>query len=268
MKKNNEGQVTLTSTQAAAIIEALLAHEGVRKEDRIDRVRTRETGATALPALAPLVKAWEEQHEPLARFRSELEAVAEALWALRARFNLDDGDLDDGDPGCASHTFAAEILATIASYVSCVAEDGTWSEETFEGLRGNIERELRRGVQEGHRPITAPSLVSFPALMTQEQLMAAQGFAKIDHDPDGAVAEHVRRIKDGMPTPFTFPECEHHSKEPREHKTWDVAFRKVPSHYNAREHVRVTASSADEAREIVLKGATASIKIDFVTEVA
>ena len=150
MKKNNEGQVTLTSTQAAAIIEALLAHEGVRKEDRIDRVRTRETGATALPALAPLVKAWEEQQEPLARFRSELEAVAEALWALRARFNL-----DDGDPARASHTFAATILASIASYVSCVAEDGTWNEETFEGLRGNIERELRRGVQEGHRPITA-----------------------------------------------------------------------------------------------------------------
>lgn len=121
---NDEGAIVLSSSEVGRIAQTLAA--------AADSVPFIATALTQPPFTAFAAR----RH-----FSRSMEALSEALRELRGRF-----DRGVSDPELPSTTLTGEVLDTLSSYFSCVAEDGVWSAETFSGLRNNLERELSRGV--------------------------------------------------------------------------------------------------------------------------
>lgn len=114
----------LPHSAALRIVAALEQYEGTHNL---------ADGATTLPELrAFAARAW---------FTRSMNALADALRELRGEF-----DRGRTEPELEAETLSGAVLDTLSSYFSCVAEDGTWSADTFGGLRANLERELTQGV--------------------------------------------------------------------------------------------------------------------------
>jgi hypothetical protein len=117
--------------------------------------------------------------------------VENRLWEISTLLGLPssetDGRLDiPGDE--ISRTLARELVAAMASYMSCVEEEQRWSSETFSGLACNIERVLREhGLKPPlpedeedpalNEPAAAPAEFKPPASISEPKLLGGIGGA-------------------------------------------------------------------------------------------
>lgn len=76
----------------------------------------------------------------LGTFSVEVGALADRLWKLRADYQPAGKDKPEDN----SETLSASLLESFASYLSCVAEDGKFDDDTMGGLAGNIENGMTR----------------------------------------------------------------------------------------------------------------------------
>lgn len=123
-------EVSVTHREACTLVRAVMEYEG--RKDLTD-------GAITLPAIRPFVRAY--------LFEQTMERLAEELRNLRGP--LDAGRVPNDETGeLEPETLAGAVLESLASYFSCVAEDGTWSAPTFQGLGANLSADLIHGIDD------------------------------------------------------------------------------------------------------------------------
>lgn len=242
--------VTFCGAEIDTIARALIEYEG--HADLSD-------GAITLPAL----RVFAARHH----FKRSMESLSAELRVLRGRF-----DRGRVEPELEPMTLTGAVLESLSSYFSCVAEDGVWCEDTFGGLRSNIETELERGVtveelrdlkewsdDAGATPTPSAPVVPIGALnhiadglraTSQRDLMAQQGFPAVKHDETAAaVRDHMAGMVSPAPIAWTSPPCEHHSKLTE----WVVKFQVDEDETRAVRTITVLAKDEDDARVACFK---------------